>query len=51
MKLNTLNTNIPSFRRMEDINLVSKVTVDDLIHQKFESALPKCQDADDPFIN
>ena len=38
------------FRRMEDIDLVAKNTVDDLIHQKFESALPKCQDDDDPFI-
>jgi hypothetical protein len=37
-------------RKMEDIQLVSKSTVDDLIHQKFESALPKCQDDDDPFI-
>jgi len=37
-------------RRMEDIDLVAKDTVDDLIHQKFESALPKCQDDDDPFI-
>ena len=37
-------------RKMEDIDLVSKSTVDDLIHQKFESALPKCQDDDDPFI-
>jgi len=37
-------------RRMEEIDLVSKDTVKDLIHQKFESALPKCQDDDDPFI-
>ena len=37
-------------RKMEEIDLVSKATVDDLIHQKFESALPKCQDDDDPFI-
>merc|ERR1712123_509565 len=37
-------------RRMEEIELVSKDTVKDLIHQKFESALPKCQDDDDPFI-
>jgi len=37
-------------RKMEDIQLVAKNTVDDLIHQKFESALPKCQDDDDPFI-
>jgi len=37
-------------RKMEDIDLVSKSTVDDLIHQKFESPLPKCQDDDDPFI-
>merc|ERR1712212_1196768 len=37
-------------RKMEDIDLVSKSTVDDLIHQKFEGELPKCQDDDDPFI-
>jgi len=37
-------------RRMEEIDLVSKDTVKDLIHQKFESALPKCQDDDDPFV-
>jgi len=37
-------------RKMEEIDLVSKATVDDLIHQKFESELPKCQDDDDPFI-
>jgi len=37
-------------RKMEDIDLVSKSTVDDLIHQKFEGVLPKCQDDDDPFI-
>jgi len=37
-------------RKMEDIDLISKTTVDDLLHQKFESALPKCQDDDDPFI-
>ena len=35
---------------MENIDLVSKSTVDDLIHQKFEGVLPKCQDDDDPFI-
>ena len=39
-----------SLRKMEDIDLVSKSTVDDLIHQKFEGELPKCQDDDDPFI-
>eukprot|EP00090_Calanus_glacialis_P007964 TRINITY_DN16343_c0_g1_i1.p1 TRINITY_DN16343_c0_g1~~TRINITY_DN16343_c0_g1_i1.p1 ORF type:complete len:528 (-),score=123.39 TRINITY_DN16343_c0_g1_i1:295-1878(-) len=37
-------------RRMEEIDLVSKDTVKELIQQKFESALPKCQDDDDPFI-
>merc|ERR1739844_695706 len=37
-------------RKMEEIDLVSKSTVDDLIFQKFESPLPKCQDDDDPFI-
>merc|ERR1712183_901236 len=37
-------------RKMEDIDLVSKSTVDDLLHQKFEGVLPKCQDDDDPFI-
>ena len=35
---------------MEEIDLVSKDTVKELIQQKFESALPKCQDDDDPFI-
>jgi len=37
-------------RKMEEIELVSKSTVDDLIHQKFECDLPRCQDDDDPFI-
>jgi len=37
-------------RKMEQIELVSKNTVDDLIHQKFECDLPRCQDDDDPFI-
>jgi len=37
-------------RKMEEIDLVSKDTVKDLIQQKFESPLPKCQDDDDPFI-
>ena len=37
-------------RKMEEIDLVSKVTVDDLIAQKFESPLPRCPDDDDPFI-
>merc|ERR1711937_903342 len=37
-------------RKMESIDLVSKATVDDLIFQKFESPLPKCQDDDDPFV-
>merc|ERR1719400_1317484 len=37
-------------RKMEQIDLVSKATVDDLIFQKFESPLPKAQDDDDPFI-
>merc|ERR1711962_1309054 len=37
-------------RRMEEIDLVSKSTVDDLINQKFESPLPKGPDDDDPFI-
>ena len=35
---------------MEEIDLVSKDTVADLIKQKFESPLPKCQDDDDPFV-
>ena len=29
---------------------MSKDTVADLIKQKFESPLPKCQDDDDPFV-
>merc|ERR1719273_2631282 len=37
-------------RKMEQIELVSKATVDDLIQQKFESPLPRCPDDDDPFI-
>ena len=37
-------------RKMEQIDLVSKATVDDLIFQKFESPLPKAQDDEDPFI-
>ena len=37
-------------RKMEEIELVSKGTVDDLIAQKFESPLPRCPDDDDPFI-
>ena len=37
-------------RKMEEIDLVSKDTVADLIKQKFESPLPKCQDDDDPFV-
>jgi len=37
-------------RRMEEIDLVAKSTVDDLINQKFESPLPKGPDDDDPFI-
>jgi len=37
-------------RKMEEIDLVSKATVDDLIAQKFESPLPRCPDDDDPFI-
>ena len=37
-------------RRMEAIGLVSKSTVDDLIHQKFESPLPKCPDDDETFM-
>merc|ERR1712218_499198 len=37
-------------RKMEEIDLVSKGTVDDLIAQKFESPLPRCPDDDDPFI-
>jgi len=37
-------------RKMEEIDLVSKGTVDDLIGQKFESPLPRCPDDDDPFI-
>ena len=37
-------------RKMEQIGLISKATVDDLIQQKFESPLPKCPDDDDPFI-
>ena len=39
-----------SIRKMEEIDLVSKDTVADLIKQKFESPLPKCQDDDDPFV-
>ena len=35
---------------MEQIELVSKATVDDLIYQKFECELPRWQDDDDPFI-
>ena len=35
---------------MEQIDLVSKDTVADLIHQKFESPLPKGQDDDDVFV-
>ena len=38
------------FRKMEEIELVSKQTVDDLIFQKFECELPRWQDDDDPFI-
>merc|ERR1712038_1862042 len=37
-------------RKMEEIELVSKQTVDDLIFQKFECELPRWQDDDDPFI-
>jgi len=37
-------------RKMEQIDLVSKDTVADLIHQKFESPLPKGQDDDDVFV-
>ena len=40
----------PQIRKMEEIDLVSKDTVADLIKQKFESPLPKCQDDDDPFV-
>jgi len=41
---------ISELKKMEDLELISKTTVEDLIHQKFESPLPKCQDDDDPFI-
>jgi len=37
-------------RNMEKIDLVSKNTVADLIHQKFECTLPHTPDDDDPFI-
>jgi len=37
-------------KKMEEIDLVSADTVADLIKQKFESPLPKCQDDDDPFV-
>jgi len=37
-------------RKMEQISLVSKNTVENLIDQKFESPLPRTQDDDDPFI-
>ena len=37
-------------RKMEQIDLVSKATVDDLIFQKFESPLPKAVEEEDPFI-
>ena len=42
--------NFTKSRKMEEIDLVSKDTVADLIKQKFESPLPKCQDDDDPFV-
>ena len=42
--------NLTKPRKMEEIDLVSKDTVADLIKQKFESPLPKCQDDDDPFV-
>ena len=35
---------------MEELDLVAKSTVADLIQQKFEFPLPKCQDDDDPFV-
>ena len=37
-------------RRMAEIDLVAKSVIDNLIVQKFEAPLPKCQDDDDPFI-
>jgi len=37
-------------RRMAEIELVAKSVIDNLIVQKFEAPLPKCQDDDDPFI-
>jgi len=37
-------------RKMAEIGLVPKATAEDLIKQKFEFALPKGQDDDDPFI-
>ena len=37
-------------RRMAEIELVAKDVIDNLIVQKFEAPLPKCQDDDDPFI-
>ena len=35
---------------MAEIELVAKSVIDNLIVQKFEAPLPKCQDDDDPFI-
>jgi len=37
-------------KKMEQIDLISKDTVTDLIKQKFECQLPKCPDDDDPFV-
>jgi len=37
-------------KKMEELDLVAKSTVADLIQQKFEFPLPKCQDDDDPFV-
>ena len=36
---------------MGDIGLLSAQTVGELIHQKFESPLPKTQEGEDPLIN
>ena len=50
-KLKTVNHSVIFLhRKMEQIDLVSKATVDDLIFQKFESPLPKAVEEEDPFI-
>lgn len=37
-------------KKMGELGLVAEQTVDDLIKQKFEAPIPRCQDDDDPFI-